>query len=381
MSLLFNLKSLVICQILLNLAKPKSNIMKPKILLFGIGIFSVCATSAQISTDSMVGYWPFIGNANDVSGNSHHGIVIGANLTSDRFGNSNEAYHFGGEDYIIVQDNDSLTFSSSDFTISAWIRIESFSTGAGYYLMGHSTGPGNTAKWILFISSSNIAFVIGPSIGWNILGNFSFNLDTWYYIAVRRSGSSLAAFVDSSLVGSVSLVGDIPNPNAPLHFGTAEFDRPERTFKGDIDEIRIYKRALASEELNLLYREGKCFQTVYDTIKVYDTVTIYKEISITDTLIIDVLLTGVQPPDDINTLKVYPNPAKDYLNINTGNYSEMTDYSIKIINDLGATVFETKVTQPAYEINLSTWTGKGVYVLQVYDSNNTIKVVKKIILQ
>ncbi len=86
-------------------------------------------------------------------------------------------------------------------------------------------------------------------------------------------------------------------------------------------------------------------------------------------------------PLQVNGLSIYPNPAKDYLIINTGNYSEMTDYSIKIVNELGATVFETEVTQPSYEINLSTWTGKGLYVLQVYDNNNTIKAVKKIILQ
>src|SRR5664280_1057369 len=38
----------------------------------------------------LVGYWPFNGNANDLSGNGNNGTVYGgATLTSDRFGNAN----------------------------------------------------------------------------------------------------------------------------------------------------------------------------------------------------------------------------------------------------------------------------------------------------
>ncbi|MFM8685494.1 MAG: hypothetical protein ACKODJ_02965, partial [Bacteroidota bacterium] len=50
--------------------------------------------------NGLVGYWPFIGNANDESGNGNHGIVNGATLTSDRFGNQNSAYDFDGNDFI-----------------------------------------------------------------------------------------------------------------------------------------------------------------------------------------------------------------------------------------------------------------------------------------
>ena len=34
----------------------------------------------------LVGYWPFDGNASDMSGNENHGIVNGAKLGADRFG-------------------------------------------------------------------------------------------------------------------------------------------------------------------------------------------------------------------------------------------------------------------------------------------------------
>ncbi len=110
----------------------------------------------------------------------------------------------------------------------------------------------------------------------------------------------------------------------------------------------------------------------------YDTVLI----SVTDTLFID-LMVSADPvvPENINTIKIYPNPANDFLIINTGNYTDLDNYSMKIINSVGIIVFETKISQPLYEINLSSWSGKGIYVLQVYNAANAITAVKKIILR
>jgi photosystem II stability/assembly factor-like uncharacterized protein len=84
---------------------------------------------------------------------------------------------------------------------------------------------------------------------------------------------------------------------------------------------------------------------------------------------------------DTSNIKIYPNPAKDYLIINTENYSLTPDYSIKIIDLHGIIVFETEVTQPSYKINLSSRFSKGVYILQLYDYKYKIKAVKKIVLQ
>jgi hypothetical protein len=83
-------------------------------------------------------------------------------------------------------------------------------------------------------------------------------------------------------------------------------------------------------------------------------------------------ITGINDTyEDI--IKIYPNPVTEYLSIQ--------DYTIKIMNQLGTTVFQTKVSQSKYEINTSHWSRKGVYVLQVYDANNKIKATEKIILQ
>jgi ribulose kinase len=39
---------------------------------------------SNVPTNGLVGYWPFNGNSNDVSGNNLNGTVTGASLTTDR---------------------------------------------------------------------------------------------------------------------------------------------------------------------------------------------------------------------------------------------------------------------------------------------------------
>lgn len=58
---------------------------------------------------------------------------------------------------------------------------------------------------------------------------------------------------------------------------------------------------------------------------------------VTDTLIINVLLTGITPPNNTNIIRIYPNPASTHIYIDNGNYNTMTGYTIRINNDLGQT--------------------------------------------
>jgi len=131
------------------------------------------------------------------------------------------------------------------------------------------------------------------------------------------------------------------------------------------------------------------FVTIYDTIGhidtlvIYDTtyitITTYDSVSVTDTLVINTPLGGTTPA--INTFKVYPNPAKDHIYIDNGNYSTMGAYTIEITNALGQSVFSSSVNQAQFYIDLSTWTGNGLYMLYLKDGSGNMKETRKIILQ
>ena len=71
---------------------------------------------------------------------------------------------------------------------------------------------------------------------------------------------------------------------------------------------------------------------IYDTIttEVFDTTYV----AVSDTLKIDVVFTDYAPPYDINTIKVYPNPAKDAITIQLDN-RYTGDVNIQILDIRG----------------------------------------------
>jgi hypothetical protein len=120
-----------------------------------------------------------------------------------------------------------------------------------------------------------------------------------------------------------------------------------------------------------------CITKINDTIKV----TKYDTIKVTDTLVINATLSGVSAPNNTNRLIIYPNPAKDHITIDYGMFSRMNGYTLKIVNTLGQTVFSSSINQQSSYINLSTWTGKGMYNVQIFDPQNNMIENRKIVLQ
>ena len=110
--------------------------------------------------------------------------------------------------------------------------------------------------------------------------------------------------------------------------------------------------------------------TVYDTL--YTTVT--------DTLIINTTLS-LPAPNNENTILIYPNPASDHITIDNGNFSAMVGYTIKIENNAGQQVFQSLINQAQFYVDLSTWTGNGLYFVHLIDSQNNTVTVRKIVLQ
>ena len=78
---------------------------------------------AYLSTDGLLSWWPFNGNAHDENGNN--GTLNGATLTKDRFGVINSAYAIegGAENKIVNQDTPQFSFDSS-FSYPKFLLIQ-----------------------------------------------------------------------------------------------------------------------------------------------------------------------------------------------------------------------------------------------------------------
>lgn len=126
-----------------------------------------------------------------------------------------------------------------------------------------------------------------------------------------------------------------------------------------------------------------CIATATQNTIVYDTtgVVCTTHINVTDTLFINTNVSGITPPKDLNTIKIFPNPTKDHITINYGNFASMNGYSLKIINSLGQVVFTATINQQSSYIDLSKWSGNGVYLVNILDKQNNTIESRKIVLQ
>lgn len=140
------------------------------------------------------------------------------------------------------------------------------------------------------------------------------------------------------------------------------------------------------QSIRVITKSGGCIDTSdVSTISILDTclTVIYDTtfISVTDTLIINTLISGASPLNNSNIIRIYPNPTSSLVTIDYGNYTLMNGYQLRIENSLGQAVFQTSVTQQNDILNLSSWGGNGIYFVHIIDPlGNTID-IRKIILQ
>ncbi|MBC7413173.1 MAG: T9SS type A sorting domain-containing protein [Bacteroidia bacterium] len=354
-----------------------------KIILFASLAFSINAFAqvpSYVPNNGLVGYWPFTGNANDESGNSHNGTVNGATLTTDRFGNTSSAYNFTGTTNDITLAN-SQTLVNGSFTVSAWCTIDVLSpSNYDAVLIGQFNGQiSNDRKWLFgyrsISSQRGISYYFCDNSGSFLSNAYTLNwlpqVSTWYHITwIFTSANSIETYVNGILHSTVSLTLRNFNNAAStiltkIGNGIDIGSFAQLPWNGKIDDVGIWNRVLTQQEIQNLYNANICYQNV----------------TVTDTLVINTGITGFNPITYKNTIKVYPNPTNDHITIDNGNISNLTGYQIKITNSLSQQVFQSGITQQQFYVDLSTWTGNGIYFVHIIDAQGNTIDIKKIVLQ
>jgi hypothetical protein len=204
----------------------------------------------------LIGYWPFNGNANDVSGNANNGTVNGATLTTDRFGNANSAYSFDGNDYLSGNLNIDLNLN---FTISSWVNPQSLNGGHFVQLgiddgvtgcNGIGIGKGGLTTYTNDMGNNFIE--LSSCVAWNP-SSYQIANNIWSLLTITKNNQGILYFVNGSQVHSISSTSILPS-NGNFYFGSTG---PNPTgpcyYKGMLDEILVYNRALSPSEIAQLY--------------------------------------------------------------------------------------------------------------------------------
>lgn len=344
-------------------------------LILVASIFFVNIAFAQIPTNGLMGYYPFSGNANDMSGNLQNGTVNGATLATDRFGNANCAYNFNGiSNYISLLPSTNYIGLNS-YTYSLWIKPTAIPTNGGGIIYGVGEATGNGIEQALTYQPATSLYAGCHNIGTNPFQSSSQSspmaINQWIHVVVARDSFNVKMYVNQNLI---AITSNSASNNQPANYGSGTKNaiiggrcnlNSAYFYTGVIDDIRIYNRTVTQIEVNALYEEGLCYETI----------------SVTDTLVINGAITGINPVVYNNSIKIYPNPTKDHIIIDNGNFGLYAGYTVKITNSLGQIVFTSLVNQQQFSVDLSTWSGNGIYFVHIIDAQSNTLDIRKIVLQ
>lgn len=214
-----------------------------------------CETPLPIN--GLIAYYPFNGNANDESGNGNDGTVYGATLTSDRFTVSNSAYSFDGNLNYISFQNQFFLHSPHDATISIWIYDEG-DTGQRSILWS-KLEQSDKNRFHLYTDDVINGVQMGfdyreENVSLHLICSTFMTKSAWHNLIVTREGNIYRSYLDNQFLNEFS----DSNPNLPYSLGwILARDNPYgQRFKGKLDDIRIYNRALSEDEIQALYHEN-----------------------------------------------------------------------------------------------------------------------------
>jgi len=198
-------------------------------------------------TEGLVAYYPFNGNANDESGNGLDGTVNGATLTTDRNGNANEAYSFDGMDDYIQSSSD---FDSESLSVNLWFKRIDLNVVGQETLIASDHASKVHGLWGISVND----FSGSPTQRFNRNGNLSDNQleDGWHMVTMTYNVREFIFYINGLLIESGIDDGNINSLDglSKLTIGTSR--KLDRFFEGDIDDIRIYDRALSEAEILVL---------------------------------------------------------------------------------------------------------------------------------
>ncbi len=212
-------------------------------------LFVTMASGQTFSiTDGLLAYYPLDGNASDKSGGGRDGQISEAIAAQDRWGNPTGALHFNGTNSLISVQLSTIPVGNAPRTVSVWARSEA-NPSQGEMLIGYGV-PANAREFTIMNNGGPYrwaAEVYGGGLG---AYGPEVSDQNWHAVAATYSGSTLTLYFDGVPAAQNQVTLD--TGFSPVIVGNSPENSSE-WFKGSIDDVRIYNRALSADSIKTLY--------------------------------------------------------------------------------------------------------------------------------
>jgi hypothetical protein len=422
----------------------KKNLLMTTIAIFGLALISNAQAPNYVPSNGLIGWWPFNGNANDESGNGNDGSVLGGTtLAFDRYNNSNSSYEVDG---INCPNSKGISLpafinNADSYSISVWYQTTD--STKQYQVILNSYPHGYIGVAHNYVSLNNTSAGIGNGTWFSVTGSNwpTFNLVNWHNVIVVKSTIDFTFYQDGILVFTTPISPSFNSGSfTNLNVGASSINggiNCYETFKGKIDDVGIWNRALTQQEISDLYNgcqlavntqpanqtininnnaqftvgssvPGATYQwqtdlgvgfqnlnsvgqysgTTDDTLTVSNVTLsnnnqpfrcIVSSGSCTDTSNVAILTVnnnvGINEFTHDNLFSVYPNPAKSQINVKVD--AKLLGSIYTVYDNKGKLVLSGKIIAENTVIELGNLSG-GIYLFSVGENmKQTFKVIKE----
>ena len=300
---------------------------------------TILVKNFNTTTGSLIAYYPFSNNTDDVSGNQLHGQATGIAFVPDRNGVPNRAAYFNGGVQNVTVANSPILNVQNAITVSCWFNVARLADKETF-LLSHGSWQN---RWKLsFTPDKNLRWTVNTL---NAIADLDtptpFVIDSFNYITATYDGSIMAIYVNGNLAAYKPLTGNIRTTTLAFLIGQMLPDNTEYNFKGIIDEVKLFNYALTPTAAATLYQQS---------------VTALKE----------------SFSANIQTLKVAPNPTTDRVTLSLP-FTTNTKVHVQVQNAQGQLVLEKSIfTEGGQgEVNTSQLMS-GVYIVSTKINNQTL---------
>lgn len=216
--------------------------------------------SGEISIKGLVAYWKFDDEegviAIDSSGNGNHGALTNGPVWTT--GRVNGGLRLDGIDDYVSASLSGLDIVGNQITLSGWARVPPEGIYEDQAIINKITT--DVKDWSDYPYMIGVQSSADPNLDETncristSFGDARINIATvprevWVHLACSYDGSNVKTYVNGSLIDTTPLTGTI-NPGSDIRLGAR---RDDRRYEGDMDELRIYDRALSEDEISDLY--------------------------------------------------------------------------------------------------------------------------------
>lgn len=221
-------------------------------------------------------YYPLNGNSDNEISNNYHGISYNLTDTIDISGFIKSSKYFDSdEDSLVVSSNNLRT--GNEGTILMWIKANNYNINESFMIVANRKGT-NIQMFYLNLHENPLVGLHFRYGNWNTgtdriityPESRSWQPNSWHHVAIRwkreSSTTYLSLFVDGQNVGNNStplLIDDPANWVVGSAYGSIH------SFRGAIDEVRIYNKAIHDSTIYKIYLSGLPYQLIFPEKEYY----------------------------------------------------------------------------------------------------------------